>query len=147
MFFLKDLPTRQMIDGYAARYPGVESEMVGEALAMMRRASLLIRELERYFAEHELSQIRFLILMVIDREIDGDGLSPLEIATRIDVSKPVTTRTLKVLEESGLIGISDNVDDGRSKRVRLTRSGRAKLKQVLPGYFQMIMAFMHEDGD
>ena len=112
MFFLKELPTRRMIDAYTARHEGVESAVVSDALAMMRRASLLIRELDRYFAEHDLSQIRFLVLIVIDREEDRDSLSPLEISRRIDVSKPVTTRTLKGMVEDGLIEMRDDESDG-----------------------------------
>ena len=147
MFFLKELPTRRMIDAYTARHEGVESAVVSDALAMMRRASLLIRELDRYFAEHDLSQIRFLVLIVIDREEDRDSLSPLEISRRIDVSKPVTTRTLKGMVEDGLIEMRDDESDGRSKQVKLTKEGSLKLQSVLPGYFLTIMSFMTDEGE
>ena len=46
MFFLKELPSRQMVDGYADQFADVDVDRVLDALRLMRRASLLIRELE-----------------------------------------------------------------------------------------------------
>ncbi|EIA2085013.1 hypothetical protein V4X21_004664 [Escherichia coli] len=74
MFFLKELPTRQMLDSYQKRFPAMKIDMVESALMLLRQASLLIRILDAYFAKHNLSQLRFLILVVLDREIDRDGL-------------------------------------------------------------------------
>lgn len=138
MFFLKDLPSRHMVEGYAARFDNVDTDNVLGALELMRQASLLIRELEGYFAEHDLSQLRFLTLILIDREPDRTSLTASEFAERLDVSRPVVTRTLKTLEPSGLITIASNGLDGRSKQVSLTAAGRAKLQAVLPGYFAIL---------
>jgi DNA-binding MarR family transcriptional regulator len=142
MFFLKELPSRGMIEAYTSRYDGVDSETVADALHMMRRASLLIRRLEAYFAEHQLSQLRFLVLIVIDREPERTSLSPNEIAERLDVSRPVMTRTLKSLVDDALIETSGSDRDRRSKDVRLTDAGRKRLLRALPGYFALIMSFM-----
>lgn len=140
MFFLRDLPSRLMVEGYAGRYNRLDVEAVRDALVLMRRASLLVRRLEAYFAEHDLSQLRFLVLIVIDREPERDSLSATEIAERLDVSKPVTTRTLVRLVEDGLITIKAHPDDGRAKVARLTKAGRTTLSEVLPGYFTLLSA-------
>jgi DNA-binding MarR family transcriptional regulator len=138
VFFLKDLPSRQMVDGYADRFDDVDAPKVLEVLQVMRDGSLLIRELEAYFARHELSQLRFLTMILIDREPDRDCLAASEIADRLDVSRPVVTRTLQSLEKSGLIAISDNPSDARSRNVALTPTGESKLREVLPGYFAIL---------
>ncbi|KIC39569.1 MarR family winged helix-turn-helix transcriptional regulator [Leisingera sp. ANG-M7] len=137
MFFLKDLPSQQMVGTYAEAY-GADPAHISGALLMMRRASLLIRSLEAFFAAQGLSQLRFLVLIVIDREPDRDWLSPNEIAERIDVSKPVMTRTLQSLQKDGLITISASPSDGRSKKAKLTAEGRHRLKETLPGYFKIL---------
>jgi DNA-binding MarR family transcriptional regulator len=142
MFFLKELPTRQMLEGYHTRFPKMNVSALEEALIMMRRASLLVRRLERYFDVHGLSLLRFLILIVIDREPERDGLSIGEITERVDVSKPVMTRTLKSLEQDGLISITSQGEDKRVKCVCLTPKGAAMLNDVLPGYFSLIDEFM-----
>ena len=138
MFFLKELPSRQMVDGYADQFADVDVDRVLDALRLMRRASLLIRELEAYFARHDLSQLRFLMMILIDREPERNCLAASEIAERLDVSRPVVTRTLQGLERAGLIAISENSEDARSRNVTLTLSGKAKLDEVLPGYFAIL---------
>lgn len=127
-----------MVDGYADQFADVDVDRVLDALRLMRRASLLIRELEAYFARHDLSQLRFLMMILIDREPERNRLAASEIAERLDVSRPVVTRTLQGLERAGLIAISENSEDARSRNVTLTLSGKAKLDEVLPGYFAIL---------
>jgi DNA-binding MarR family transcriptional regulator len=142
MFFLKDLPTRQMLQGYHDRYPTMDIRAVDGALRLLRRGSLLMRELEAYFALHGLSQTRFLILIVIDREAAQKGLLPSEIADKLDVSRPVVTDTIKAMERASLLKCIQSVEDGRAKRVLLTSDGGMVLAELLPGYFSLIDTFM-----
>ncbi|MFS4582628.1 MarR family winged helix-turn-helix transcriptional regulator [Phaeobacter sp. C3_T13_0] len=137
MFFLKELPSQKMVAGYADAHGG-DPDHITDTLVMMRQASLLIRRLETYFASHKLSQLRFLVLIVIDRELDRQSLKPNEIAQRIDVSKPVLTRTLQSLQTDGLVQISSSKSDGRSKEIALTPAGYNRLQQLLPGYFKIL---------
>lgn len=146
MFFLKDLPSQRMVEGYANRFDGVEPAKVLEALAHMRGASILIRELESYFTTHDLSQLRFLTLILIDREPERSSLAASEIAERLDVSRPVVTRTLQNLEQAGLISVLKNENDARSKEIFLTKLGQGKLDEVLPGYFTILHAAKSEEA-
>lgn len=100
-----------------------------------------MRELEAYFAAHALSQTRFLVMMVIDREPERESLFPSEIADRLDVSRPVVTDTIRTLEKAGLLSIK-SAQDGRTKQVLLTPHGRGVLANLLPGYFALITEFM-----
>lgn len=127
-----------MVEGYAERHEGLDVDAVQGALALMRRASLMVRRLEAYFAEHDLSQLRFLVLIVIDREPERDGFSVSQIASKLDVSKPVMTRAMARLAEDELIVIDADPADARAKVVRLTLEGRAKLAEVLPRYFVLL---------
>ncbi|MCH8622537.1 MarR family transcriptional regulator [Undibacterium sp. TS12] len=146
MFFLKDLPSRQTLQAYQADYPAMNIDRVDTALHMLRTASLLMRELDNYFASHDLSQLRYLILVVLDREKTmnkkSEGLMASEIAGRLDVSRPVMTRTLQSLMQDGLLEAGGDSSDGRARLIRLSRAGRARLHAVLPGYYQLIDSFM-----
>lgn len=142
MYFLKELPTRQMLEAYQKRFPTMRIDTIEAALRLLRKASLLLRILDAYFATHNLSQLRFLILVVIDREIDRDGLMASEIAARLDVSRPVMARTLKTLSDDELLDFDEHDADGRAKLIRLTSKGRRILREVLPGYYQKIEQFM-----
>ncbi len=142
MFLLKELPTRQMLEAYQQRFPDMQIEAVESALHLLRQASLLMRALDAYFAQHDLSQLRFLILVVLDREVDRDGLMASEVAERLDVSRPVMTRTLKTLASDGMLDFDEHASDGRAKLIRLTDKGRRTLHKVLPGYYREIEQFM-----
>ena len=142
MFFLKELPTRHMLDSYQKRFPDMKIDMVETALLLLRQASLLLRELDAYFAKQNLSQLRFFVLIVLDRELDNSGLMPSEMAARIDVSRPVMTRTLQTLSDDGLLDFGEHGEDGRAKLIRLTAKGRRSLHKVLPGYYRVIEDFM-----
>lgn len=146
MFFLKDLPSQRMVEGYANRFDGVEPAKVLEALAHMRGASILIRELENYFTRHDLSQLRFLTLILIDREPKRSSLAASQIADKLDVSRPVVTRTLQNLEQAGLISVVKNETDARSKEISLTKLGQGKLDKVLPGYFAILHAAKSDEA-
>lgn len=142
VFFLKDLPSRRMIEGYGDRFsPGSEAS-IEQALIMMRNASVLVRRIDLYFAANGLSQLRFLIMIVIDREIDRDWLTQAEIAEKLDVSKPVMTRTVQTLLKAGLLSVEADKEDRRIKRLSLTSDGQALLFDLLPGYFDTITSFM-----
>ncbi|MFY3743500.1 MarR family winged helix-turn-helix transcriptional regulator [Anaeromyxobacter sp. Red801] len=142
MFFLKELPTRQVLERYHASFPAMQVDTIDRALRMLRTASLLLRELEAYFATHRLSQARFLVLVVLDREEDRDGLRISQVAERIDVARPVMTRTLQSLSAAGLVRFREDEADARSRHVLLTAKGRRRLHDMLPGYYRTIDAFM-----
>lgn len=131
-----------MIEGYGDRYsPGSEAS-IEQALIMMRNASVLVRRIDLYFAANGLSQLRFLIMIVIDREIDRNWLTHAEIAEKLDVSKPVMTRTVQTLLKAGLLSVEADKEDGRTKRLSLTSEGQTLLFELLPGYFDTITSFM-----
>ncbi|SDX81490.1 transcriptional regulator, MarR family [Collimonas sp. OK242] len=142
MFFLKELPTRQMLEAYQKRFPDMKLDTVETALRLLRQASLLMRVLDAYFAKHDLSQLRFLILVVLDREQDCDGLMASDVAARLDVSRPVMTRTLQMLSGDGFLYFEEHDADGRAKLIQLTKKGRQVLHNVLPGYYREIENFM-----
>ena len=54
----------------------------------------------------------------------GDGRTPLQIATALQVTKATMTHTLGVLARHGFIDIGPNPEDGRSKLVHLSPAGR-----------------------
>lgn len=131
-----------MIEGYVDRFSPGSEESIEHALVMMRNASVLVRRIDQYFAANDLSQLRFLVMIVIDREIDRNWLTQVEIADKLDVSKPVMTRTVQTLLKAGLLKVEADKRDRRSKRLSLTSDGEAVLVDLLPGYFATITEFM-----
>lgn len=142
MFFLRELPTRMMIDGYVSATGVGDVDAVAHALSMMREASQLERLLDTYFNSHNLSQLKFHILIVIDREPQTDSLRQSEINQRLDVSKPVLHRTVTSLLKDDLLARRDDPEDSRAHRLALTDKSKTALAAILPGYFGTISVFM-----
>ncbi|MEP4196504.1 MAG: MarR family transcriptional regulator [Aliishimia sp.] len=144
MFSLKELPTRMMIDGYVSQTGVGDVDTVARALSVMREASQLQRLLDAYFSSLNLSQLKFHILIVIDREPDMDSLRQSEINQRLDISKPVLHRTVGALLKDGLLVRRDDPEDSRAHRLALTDEGKTILAAILPGYFETISVFMEK---
>ena len=130
-----------MLQFYSQQFPEMNLAKTERALRLLRKASLLIREIEAYFTSHDLSQTRFLIMIVLDREQELENISMSYLVDQLDVSKTVITNTLKTLEKDEIISITSCEKDGRSKVVSLTPKGREKLYDILPGYYTLIDKF------
>ncbi|MGH1406067.1 MAG: MarR family winged helix-turn-helix transcriptional regulator [Rhodomicrobiaceae bacterium] len=111
---------------------------------MMREASQLIRLVDAYFSSHNLSQLKFLILVVIDREPDIESLRQSEINRRLDVSKPVLNRSVSSLLETGLLKRIEDKEDSRAYKLGLTEKGKKTLDKIMPEYFKIISEFMRQ---
>ena len=75
----------------------------------------------------------------------GDGRTPLQIATAFQVPKTSMSHTLAVLQKRGLIEMSPNPDDARSKVISITDEGRkvreATITSLIPD-FQKVLGHM-----
>ncbi|MCB4379623.1 MarR family transcriptional regulator [Synechococcus sp. MU1644] len=139
MFFLKELPSRDMIEGVMAEVDGVAPDRVRDVLQRLRAASVLLRDIEAFLRGHGLSQTQFLSLMMIVREPDRNSLSAAEIAERLDVSKPVLSKAIASLMDKGLLApATKQPADQRQKQLSLTEKGHGVFAGVLPGYFALL---------
>lgn len=56
---------------------------------------------------------------------------PSELAEELELSRPATSRHLKVLREAGIVEIETNEDDARTRTVRLNPEGLEPLREWL----------------
>lgn len=134
-----------MIDGYVSAAGVGDMDTVAKALSMLREASQMGRLLDAYFSSHNISQLKFHILIVIDREPKADSLRQREINQRLDVSKPVLHRTMASLLDEGLLVRSDDIEDSRAHCLAMTDTGETLLAAILPGCFETISDFMAKE--
>jgi DNA-binding MarR family transcriptional regulator len=71
----------------------------------------------------DLTLAQWRVLVVLDEAPDGATMS--QVAARIGVTLPATTRQLRRLEKRGLVVIGRDQLDRRAARVRLTPAGHA----------------------
>ncbi|MBI1188593.1 MAG: MarR family transcriptional regulator [Alphaproteobacteria bacterium] len=72
---------------------------------------------------HGLTRAQFTVLNHCVRL--GDNKTPGQLASAFQVTRATLTSTLARLEAKGFVAIVSDPDDGRSKRVLLTKQGRA----------------------
>lgn len=145
MFFLKELPTREMLQSVSGVLAGADPDAMLAALRALRRASLRLRAIEGFLASQGLSQTQFLVLTVIIREPDRDSLSAAEVANRLDISRPVLSKVLATMERNDLIERKPDKTDGRRLDVIPTEAGREKFEASVPGYCAALLAPLEGD--
>lgn len=88
---------------------------------LLARVSMSFRNsLERQMALIDLHAGQVFVLMELWKE---DGLRQIDLASRLNLAAPTVNKTLKGLEEVNLITIGKAGNDGRVRRVFLTKQG------------------------
>lgn len=140
MFLLKNLPNKETLNRYKATFPELNVSTMQLSLSLLKLSSILIKRLEDYFSEHNLTLAKFLALVVIQRE-KREYLLISEIADHMGVSKKNTSRLLESLAREGLISITPCSNDKRVKKVSLLTGGEQILQLVLSGYYGLLNSF------
>lgn len=91
--------------------------------------ALTTRALSEARGDLDLTLAQWRVLVVLGEAQDGATIS--QVAGRIGVTLPATSRQLRRLERRGLVDISRDQRDRRATRVRLTRLGRSARDEVI----------------
>jgi DNA-binding MarR family transcriptional regulator len=141
MFYLRDLPKYEALRQRAARYPEIDPRAFEAFLVLMRVGSDLLDGLEAYLNSKGMSQGKFSILMLLNRDPDM-GISPSDLADRSGVTRATVTGLLDGLSREKLVSREDDTGDRRKAVVRLTSRGRKMLDTILPEYYRQVAELM-----
>lgn len=141
MFYLMDQPTREQFEDLARRYEDMRPDAVRAMVRLLRVGSDLMAAFERMLGRYGLSQSRFLVLLVLNRN-PSQPMAPSEISERVGVTRATMTRLLESLEREGLIMRRANEADGRRQDLSLTPQGLALLERILPDYWRRAARLM-----
>jgi DNA-binding MarR family transcriptional regulator len=70
--------------------------------------------------------------LVLLASSEDDAMTAARIAKALRVSAPTMSQTLRDMTTAGLVAATDDPDDKRRKRLRLTVRGRTALKELEP---------------
>jgi DNA-binding MarR family transcriptional regulator len=93
---------------------------------------------------YDLTLPQFVVLNHLIRM--GTNRSPVELASAIQVTKATMTSTLQRLESKGFISSAPDLQDGRSKRITITQSGREARDQCIKAIESDLVAMEAEIG-
>lgn len=91
--------------------------------------ALTTRALSEARADLDLTLAQWRVLVVLGENDDGATVS--QVASRIGVTLPATSRQLRRLQRRGLVDVSRDSRDRRATRVRLTSLGHAARDDVI----------------
>lgn len=98
-------------------------------LALQRASRLMARRYDEALRPAHLTNGQFSLLMSLNR---AKPPNVAEVAALLGLDRTTLTANLKPLARRGLLKISVDEEDRRSRRLQLTWQGRAILKQALP---------------
>jgi DNA-binding MarR family transcriptional regulator len=143
MFYLRDLPRYEALRERVARYPNINARAVEGFLVLLRVASDTLGGIEAWLAQHGMSQGKFTLLMILNRD-PHVGMLPSELADRSGVTRATITGLLDGLEREHLVRRENHAHDRRKAVVFLTLEGQKQLDAILPGYYEQINLLMGE---
>jgi DNA-binding MarR family transcriptional regulator len=106
----------------------------------VRTIGLLERVMQPQFARYGISGSQWAALRTLQRaELEGQSsLRITDLSEKLLIRPPSVTGVIDRLERSGLVGRDASPDDLRTRRVRLTASGRRLVRQVTGVYGEQI---------
>ena len=137
----KDLPKHEALKAHAARYPDLDPSAVEACVVLLRVAGEMFTSFKEHFGRHGISQGRFIILMLLNRDPDK-GLSPSELAEFSCVTRATISGLLDGLEADGLVKRVPLEQDRRSYSICLTARGRRFMDAMLPDHFRRMAGVM-----
>jgi DNA-binding MarR family transcriptional regulator len=137
MLQLKDLPTPEVLDQFAERYPDADVTAVAGFLQLLSVATDLSVALDTCLSKHGLLQGRWWVLILLMREQTKIS-TPSILADKSGVSRATMTGLLDGLAQNGLVERVFAKEDRRSVLIHLTEAGQAKLDVVMPDYYRRV---------
>lgn len=141
MFYLKDLPSRERILQYSKKYAELDPDAFEACIMLLRTGSDALKAFEKYLYKYNLSQTKFLTLIILFREPEKP-LNPTFIAEKLGVKKSTITGIIDGLVKDGLVERTNNDHDRRKVTIMLSESGIKMITELLPGYYDNVSMIM-----
>ena len=141
LLLLRDVPRYECLLKAAERYPTLNPTASEAFLHLLRTGDAVFEAESRFLAQHHLSQGRFTVLMLLNRNANAPS-TPAELSEEAGVTRATMTGLLDTLERDGIVSRTDDARDRRTVRVGLTEAGRDVLGRMLPDYFNCVSKIM-----
>ncbi|MEE9257124.1 MAG: MarR family transcriptional regulator [bacterium] len=151
MFYMRELPSRDLIDAVAREFPELDPTAVEACYFLLRTGSDVLTAFDSNLSRQNMSQSRFIVLLLLKRiELRGEGgecAIPSKLAGQAGVSRGTMTGLLSGLEREGLIERELHNGDRRMFSIRMTKKGKKTLNRIYPDYYNRIAGLMSNLSD
>ena len=100
--------------------------------------NLLLKNLEKIFKPYNISASKFNILMVIKHKAPKEGISQIDIGSKLIVGEANIAKITNKLYEQGYITRKNNPNDRRYNLLRITKKGSDLLDEIWPKYLNTV---------
>ena len=146
MFYMRELPTRDMIDAMGRVFPELDPTALEACYVLLRTGSDVLTAFDENLSRHHITQSRFIVLLLLKRiqlrQLSNGEMNPSKLAEQAGVSRGTMTGLLAGLERDGLIGRELQNGDRRRFAIRMTEKGDKTLKRIFPDYYNRIAGLM-----
>src|ERR1700748_3287376 len=118
MYTLRDIPKYENIRAHAARYPEIDPASSATCVLLLRVASDILAAIDDYLADHDMSQGRWHVMMLLYRTPEL-AQNPCELARKAGVTRATMTGLLDGLERDEHVARETVAADRRMLEVRL----------------------------
>lgn len=139
-------PSAHTLLGLASRREGIDAERCRLAFEQLGAADRLRRRLHRTLVDHQLSDLQFAALVVLF-DLEPKPVPMAVLAELIGVSRSAVTEAVDKLEARQLASRGHDSSDRRVTHVRISRTGREKIDQVINAYLDVAMHAMRDRAD
>lgn len=141
---IKSLPRYECLLEAAQRFPDLDPSATAVFLHLMQAGDEAFRVAESHLAEHDLSQGRFMVLMLLLHKSSecADPSTPAELADLSHVTRATMTGLIDTLVRDDLVKREPDQHDRRMMLVTLTPKGRALLERIMPIHYQRMAKLM-----
>src|SRR3989442_135552 len=141
LLMLKDVPRYECLLKAAEKYPSLDPTACDAFFHLLRTGDAVFAAEGGFLAEHNISQGRFTVLMLLNRCAERMS-TPAELADEAGVTRATMTGLIDTLEKDGVVIREADPNDRRTVRVRLTKKGRTILQKLTPDYFRCVSAII-----
>jgi DNA-binding MarR family transcriptional regulator len=141
---IKNLPRYECLLEAAKLFPDLDPSACEVFLHLMQAGDEAFRVVDSHLAEHNISQGRFMVLMLLLDKMSNCAhpRTPAELADLSHVTRATMTGLIDTLERDGLVKREPDLTDRRMMSVTLTAKGKALLSTILPHHFKRMAALM-----
>lgn len=143
MLLPRDLPNPEQIAAMERRYGCVDGGACETFVRLLQTTNDVIDAFCTHLSAHEISQGRFIVLMILNREPETPVM-PSQIAELCGVTKATMTGLVDGLESDGFVARHPSPGDRRATLVGLSPKGRELLDRVLPPHFARVTALLSD---
>ena len=156
LLLLKDLPRYECLLEGAKVFPELDPSACEAYLHLLRAGDEVFSVVERNLTEHNISQGRFSVLMLLwnssHRRAGAVDLvnpcrpasprTPAELADALGVTRATMTGLIDTLERDGLVRREPDPDDRRMMSVLLAPKAESFMAELLPAHFSIMARLM-----